>query len=148
MICRLLIITIVIANSSNEFKASYILITVCGTVVLIHLLVKPYTYQGNFNKVDGIILQIITFVAVLPLLDGSTFIITIAFVLIILTLLIFIVIVLFLHKESLKKVFTYFTFSNESPSNKNVNNCNEMPVKEFHNIVDDSTRTNVTICDE
>ena len=53
MICRLVIMTIVIANSSNEFIASYMLIVACGIIALIHLTVKPY--NNEILKFDGII---------------------------------------------------------------------------------------------
>ena len=150
MICRLLIITIVIANASNGFIASYILITVCGVIALIHLLVKPYTNKV-LNKYDSIILHLIIFVAVLPLIDDSdsSFNIAIAFILAILPLLIFIAIALFLHKDCLKRVIIFKKSKNKLPSNTNANNTDyqKTPMKEFNIIVDDSTRKTVTICD-
>ena len=68
MICRLLIMTIVIANSSNEFVANYLLIIVCGTIALIHVTVKPYNKE-ILNKLDAIILHLIIFITALAWLD-------------------------------------------------------------------------------
>ena len=143
MICRLVIITIVIANSSNDFVANYMLIVTSGIIALIHLIIKPYNNE-IFNTLNGIILQLIIIATALPLFDDfdSPLVITIAFVLIILPLLKFLVITLYLHKDDLKKIITHFIHKDEPP-----NSNNEIPMKEFDKIVDDSTRTNVTVCD-
>ena len=148
MSCRLVIISIVIANSSNDFVANYVLIAVCGIIALIHLTVKPYN-NDIINKFDGVILQLIIFIAVLPLLDDfdSPFIITMAFILIILPLLNFIAMTLFLHKDDLKKIVACFTTKDESPSSNNDVSNDEAPKKEFHLIIDDSMRKNAIICD-
>ena len=149
MICRLVVITIVIANSSDDFAANYMLITVCGIVALIHLTVKPYNNE-ILNKLDGVILQVIIFITALRFFDDfdSPLVITIALVLITLPSLSVIAIALFLHKGDLKKIATHFTVKDESPNSSNdVNNNNEIPMKEFHIIVDDSMRKNAIICD-
>ena len=149
MICRLAIITIVIANSSNDFIANYMLIVTCGIIDLIHVIIKPYNNE-ILNKLDSIILHLIIFATALPLFDdfNSPLVITIAFVLIILPLLKFLTMTLYLHKDDLKKIVTHFAFKDESPNSTNddVNN-NETPMKEFCIIVDDSKRKNAIICD-
>ena len=68
MICRLVIITIVIVNSSNELIAQYFLIIACGIIALTHVTVKPYNKE-MLNKFDGMVLQSIIFITGLPLLD-------------------------------------------------------------------------------
>ena len=149
MMCRLVIITIVIANSSNDIVANYMLIVTCGIIALIHVIIKPYNNE-ILNKLDGIILQLIVFAAALPLSNDfdSPLVITIAFILIILPLSKFLAMTLYLHKDDLKKIITHFRFKDESPNNTNddVNN-NETPMKEFCIIVDDSKRKNAIICD-
>ena len=149
MICRLVIITIVITNSSNDFVANYMLIVTCAIIALIHLIIKPYNNE-ILNKLDGIILQLIIFATALPLFDDfdSPLVITIAFVLIILPPFKFVAITLYLHKDDFKKIIKYFTFKDETPNNTNddVNN-NETPMKEFYIVVDDSKRKNAIICD-
>ena len=151
MTCRLVIISIVIANSSNDFVANYVLIAVCAIIALIHLTVKPYN-NDIINKMDGVILQLIIFIVVLPLLDdfNSPFVITMAFILVILPLLNFIAMTLFLHRDDLKKFGTHFTTKDESPSSNNdmdVSQNHETHKKEFHLIIDDSMRKNAIICD-
>ena len=149
MICRLVIITIVIADSSNEFVANYLLITVCGIVELIHLMVKPYNKE-ILNELDGIILHLFIFVAALTLLDDidSSSVMTTVYALVLLPLLIFFGMIVFLHKHDLKKMITHFKFKHRSPNSSNdVNNNNEVPMREFDLIVDDSMRNNATICD-
>ena len=148
MICRLVIITIVIANSSNDFVAHYVLIVTCGIIALIHLITKPYNNE-ILNTLDGIILQLIIFAAALPLFDifDSPLVITIAFVLIILPLLKFLTIIIFHNKDVLKKIITRFIFRDKPSNNNNEMYTNKMPMKEFDTIVDDSTRVNVTVCD-
>ena len=153
MICRLVIITIVIANSSNEFVANYLLIAACVVITLIHITAKPYNNK-IINKFDDMILLLIILITALPLLDDfdSPLVISIVFVLVLLPLLTFTAITLFLHKDHLKKIAKYFTFKDKA-SNGNGDNIGvhnqEIPMKEFDLIVDDSTRENatITVCD-
>ena len=146
MICRLLIITIVIANSSNEFVANYLLTIVCGIIDLIHVTVKPYNKEV-LNKFDSIILQLIVFVAALTLLDDidSSSVMTTVYALVVIPLLLFFGMIFFLHKDNLKKIIKYFTFKHESPNSSN--DVNEVPMREYYLIVDDNMRINATICD-
>ena len=152
MICRLVIITIVIVNSSNEFVANYLLTIVCGIVELIHLMVKPYNKE-ILNEFDGVILHLIIFVAALTLLDDidSPSVMITVYALVLLPLLIFFGMTFFLHKHDLKKIITviaHFIFKDGSPNSSNdVNNNGEVPMREFDLIVDDSMRNNATICD-
>ena len=148
MTCRLVIITIVIANSSNEIAADYLLIAVCGIIALTHLMVKPYSNK-TLNKLDGIILQIIILITALPLFDDdfdSPLVIAIAFVLVFLPLLIFIAMTLYLHKDDLKKFVKHIKFKVKSRTSNDATN-NEIPMREFDRIIDDSMRQNATICD-
>ena len=151
MICRLVIMTIVIANSSNEFIVSYVLIVACGIIALIHLTVKPYNNE-ILNKFDGAVLQLIIFITALPLVDDfdSPVVITITFVLVMLPLIIFIALLLFLHKDNLKTIVKHLTSKSQTPNNDNdTDNSNEIPMREFNIIIDDSARqkAKVTICD-
>ena len=148
MSCRLVIISIVIANSSNDLVANYVIIAVCGIIALIHVTVKPYN-NDIINKFDGVILHLVIFTAVLPFLDDfdSPFVITMAFILVILPLLNFIAVTLYVHKDDLKKIVKHFITKDESPSSNNDVSNNETPKKEFDLIIDDSMRKNATICD-
>ena len=151
MICRLVIITIIIANS-NEFLASYLLIVVCGVIALIHVTAKPYNNE-IVNKFDALILLLIIFNTGLPLLDDfdSQLPASIVFVLIFLPLLTLTAITLFLHKDDIKKIAKHFAFKDKASTNGNGDNVHnkEVPMKEFDLIVDDSARNNttITVCD-
>ena len=139
MICRLVIITIAIADLSNDFVANYVLIIICGMIALIHLLVKPYN-SGILNKLDGIILQLIIFTEGLSLFDdyNSPLVVTFSFVLVILPLLMIIGIAIFLHKDDLQKCFRV----RDKPRSKN-----ELLMADYHLIVSNDMRENATTCD-
>ena len=134
----------------NEFVANYLLTIVCGIIDLLHVTVKPYNKE-ILNKFDSILLQLIVFVAALTLLDDidSPSVMTTVYALVVIPLLIFFGMIFFLHKDDLKKIIKYFTFKHELPNSNNGvnNNNNEVPLREFDLIVDDSMRINATICD-
>ena len=152
MICRLLIIIIVIANSSNYFITSYSLIAVCGMISLIHLVIKPYANNEILNIFDGLILQLIIYIAALPLLENSDSPL-VNFVLITLPLLTFTAMTLFLNRFNFKKIIVYFISKIESTINDDVritddSTSSETELREFRTIiVDDSKRKNAIVCD-
>ena len=150
MICRLVIITIVIANSSDELVAKYLLIVVCGVITLIHITARPYNNE-IVNKFDSMILQLIIFITALSSFDNSILATSIIFMLILLPLLTLTAITLFLHKDDIKKITKHFTFKDKASNNGSGNNVQNMkePMKEFDLIVDESARNNatVTVCD-
>lgn len=120
MIHRLVIITTVIAKSSNDFIANYMLISACAMVALIHLIFKPYNSE-ILNSLDGIILKLIILVAALPLFDDfdSPLITATIFLLIILYLLKFIRITFCLKRYNLKKAVTCFMIKDELSNSNN-----------------------------
>ena len=147
MICRLVIITIVIAIAFNHTIANYLLITVCAIIALIQLLARPYNNE-IINRLDGVILQIMIFITALPLfddLDSPSVITIISFVLLFLPLLIIIVMTLYLHKDDLQKFAMCVTLKNKSPRRKDVCSKNEIPMDDFQFIRDSSTRESVTV---
>ena len=157
MICRLLIITIMIANSSNDFVFRYLLITACVIMALIHQLLKPYS-NSLLNDFDGTILQVLVLVSVLPLVEffnnfDVNLLVGITFILVILPLLIFITMSVMINKEKIKKLpghcYTKFTQLHTKKYHEIPLNEAEEPSdeEEFVNIIDDSRRVNATICD-
>ena len=157
MICRLVIITIVIASSSNDFVFQYLLITACVIVDLVHHILRPYS-NSLLNIFDGIILHLLVLVSVLPLVEivnnfDSNFVVGIALCLVILPLLIFIIMSITINKETIRKLPGYcYT----KCSQLNSKDYNEIPLNEaeesseedeYVNIIDDSRRANATICD-
>ena len=89
-------------------------------------------------------LHLIIFVAALTLLDDINSP-SVTYDLVLLPLLMFFRMTLLLHKVELKKVITHFTLTDELPNSTTVNNNNEVPMREFHHIVDDNARKKVTV---
>ena len=157
MICRLIIITIVIANPSNDFILQYLLITASVIMALVHQIFRPYS-NSVLNMFDGAILCFLVLVSVLPLAGyynnfDTNLLIAITFILVILPFTIFISISLMINKEKLKKLpgYCYFKCSqlyvkryNEIPLNDIEESNNE---DEYINVIDDRLRINATICD-
>ena len=153
MICRLVIIAIIIANSSNDFVFQYLLITACVVMGLIHHSLRPYS-SPLLNVFDGVILHFLVLVSVSPLVESfdnnSNILVGITFILVILPLLIFIIISLMMNKEKLSRYC--YTKCTQLHSK----NYHEIPLtepeessdeEEFVNVIDDSRRVNVIICD-
>ena len=162
MISRLIIITIIIANSSSEY-VQCLLITACVIMDSTHQMSKPYS-NSLLNKFDGIILHFLVLVSVIPLAEvhnsfDSNLAEGMIIIYVILPLLIFITMSLIINKDKIKGLPGYcylkcsqlqLRYSNEIPLNK-------IPLikpeessdddDEYINVIDDSKRKNATICD-
>ena len=159
MICRLVIITIIIANSSNDFVFQYLLITACVIMALIHHSLRPYS-SSLLNVFDGVILHFLVLVSVSPLVESfdsfdSNLLVGITFILVILPLLIFITMSLMINKEKIKRLPEY-CYTKCSQQRICLERHHEIPLdepegssdeEEFVNVIDDSRRVNATICD-
>ena len=149
MTCRLIIITITVIDSSNDFVNNYLLSIICGIIALTHLMIKPYNKE-ILNKVDGVFLHLIIFIAVLRLLDDfdSPLVIAALFTLVTFPLLISVAMALYENKDNLKKIVTYFAPKDTSTSTNDVDE-NEMPMKENGLIIHNKSREGctVTVCD-
>ena len=157
MICRLVIITTVIANSSNDFIFRYLLIIASVIMDLIHQILRPYS-NSLLNVFDGIILHLLVLVSVLPLVEffnsfDSNLVVGMAISLVILPLLIFTTMSLTINKEKIRKLPGYCY---SKCSQLQLRNYDEIPLEEaaessdedeYVNIIDDSRRVNATICD-
>ena len=152
MICRLVIISIVIINNSGDFTTQYLLISSCALMQLIHVLVRPYASTIH-NVFDGIILQLIVIISVLPVVEfvdnyNKTFVQVIAYLLVILPLTSFTIIKLWNNKDEVhnyariivkKCLQKYFVV---------VNNTQEpVEMREFDSVVDDNVRSNAKVVD-
>ena len=156
MICRLVIITLIIANSSNEdFVIQYSLISVCVIIALVHLMIRPYA-NLVLNLFDGVVLHILILVAVLPFVRhydnfGSDLVLALAYILVLLPLIIFIVMELLIHKEKIMKTIQNVKSFKLNKDKSNNNNNNEIPLNEVNQdigiIVDESMRRNALIVD-
>ena len=155
MICRLIIITIIIADISEVFISRYLLITATTIMALIHLLVRPYA-DNNLNMSDGAILQLLILVTVLPLFEyfdtfDSSLVVGLAFVLVILPLVQFIVMKIFTSKQTLKvitkKTIKQFSSQNFTQQNLHANDAVNNQSNFFDLIIDDNMRKNAVICE-
>ena len=156
MICRLFIITIIIANSSNNFAFHYLLITTNVITTLIHQLLKPYS-SSLLNDFDGTILHILVLVSVLPLVEffnnfDTSLLAGITYILVILPLFLFITMSIMINKENIKRLPRYcYTKCTQLKFKKyDELSLNEISDEvEYVNYIDDSkrSRANVTICD-
>ena len=108
MICRLVIITIILADSSNNFIVRYSLITACIIMSLIHQISRPYS--NNFlNVFDGVVLHLIVLVSVLPLVqffDGfnSNLLVGLGFTLVALPSISYVAMTIVINKGNIKKL--------------------------------------------
>ena len=156
MICHLLIITIIIANSSNGFIFHYLLIAASVIMDLVHQCFRPYS-SSLLNIFDGVILHFLVLVSVLPLVESfgsfdSNLLMGITFVLIILPALIFVTMSVMINKEKIRKLPGY---CHTKWSQLHLRNYSEIPLTEtaesdedeYLSDIDDSMRTNATICD-
>ena len=111
MICRLVIITIILADSSNDFIVRYSLITACIIMSLIYQILRPYS--NNFlNVFDGVVLHLIVLVSVLPLVqffDGfnSNLLVGLGFILVALPSISYVAMTIVINKGNIKKLIKY-----------------------------------------
>ena len=152
MICRLIIISIIIANLSEVFISQFLLITASTIIALIHLIVRPYA-DDVLNMFDGVILQLIVLVTMLPLFDfldtfDSSLVLGTAFVLVISPLVYFTVVKAFTSKQAfkviIKKIIAKFSFRNKAVD-EDVHVSNKLSADFVDLTIDDSVRKNVTI---
>ena len=157
MICRLVIILLVIVKISDDFTTQYLLISSCALTQLIHLLVRPYASTIH-NIFDGIILQLIVIISVLPVIEfvdqyDKIFITVIIYVLVILPLISFIAIKARNHliskKVNIIQIASYkcITIFSTCYYNKIATDDPQEPVeiREFSVIVDENIRRNAMI---
>ena len=156
MICRLVIITLIIVNSSgDDFMIQYSLITVCVLIALVHLIIRPYA-DLVINVFDGVVLHIMILVAVLPFVRhydnfGSDLVLTLAYILVLLPLIIFIAMELLIHKDNIKETIQRVKSFKLRKDKSNNNGNNKIPLndvnREFGIIVDENMRRNAMIVD-
>ena len=152
MICRIVIIVLVIAKISDEFTTQYLLISACALMGLIHLLLKPYISMID-NIFDGIILQSIVILSVLPIVEyvdnyNETFVEVIAYLLLIWPLAGFIAIKLWINRNKIQNAIKRCKTTICSFTAAPTNDCDQLiEVNEFGVVVDDSMRKNATVVD-
>ena len=154
LICRLVIITNIIANFSEVFISRYLLITASTVIALIHVTVRPYA-DNILNMCDGAILHLMILITALPVIEhfdmfDSSFVAGIAFVLVILPLVLFVVMKIFTSKQTLKKIANNIIkrFSFQAHEDVAVSTViSNTPNNDVDLIIDDNMRRNATICE-
>ena len=152
MICRIVIIVLVIAKISDEFTTKYLLISACALMGLIHLLLRPYISMID-NIFDGIILQSIVILSVLPIVEyvnnyNETFVEVIAYLLLIWPLVGFITIKLWINRNKIQNAFKYCKTTICSFTTPPTNDGDQsIEVNEVTIVVDDNMRRNTTVVD-
>ena len=157
MICRLVIIIIIIADSSNDFVLQFSLLTVCVITALIHLILKPYS-NPLLNKFDGVILHLLILISALPFVKffddfDPMLLMIITFIIVMLPLLISITMSLMINK---KKIKNFPSYCYTKCLLIHLRGYNRIPLEEveelsdeeeYVNVIDDNRRINATICD-
>ena len=143
MVCRLVIISIIISNPSNNNSTHVLLVTVSTIMMSIHLLLRPYA-NNILNIFDGIILQLMMLVTVISLVENfhPDLLLAVIITLLVLPLITFTAMELITHKEKLKSFVTYF-----KPKPVTSSMGNDIPMIDIGIIVDDRMRENATICE-
>ena len=150
MICRIVIITLVIIRGSDDLTIQYVLISVCTLMALIHLIVRPYV-DKVYNVFDGIILQLIIIISVLPIIEftgnyNETLVTVVAYGVVVLPLTSFLTFKLWLNKngiqDTIKSVIIKYKHKYNAVPTHDVEIA---PINET--TVDNSVRRNVTVVD-
>ena len=150
MICRLVIILLIIVKIFDEFTTQYLLISTCALMELLHVLVRPYA-SAIHNIFDGIILQLIVIISVLPTVElvddhHETLVLVVTYFVIILPLATFFAIKLWINRNNIQNIFNNWTI-------KFLHNYKRLPNEEPTDMteigitVDDSMRKNTTVVD-
>ena len=144
MICRLMIISIIIVFTSNDFTARYLLITVCAAIVLVHLMIKPYN-SNILTIFDAILLLFLVLATILLLIDftESNLAIQVTFLLLTLPMMVVGIMCLLAYMGNIKH-FLINLFHKED--DHDLNNNIEMSTRNFDIIVNESMRKNATVC--
>ena len=111
MICRLVIIVIIIANSPNDFIAHYLIITTCIIMALLLQLCRPYA-DDYLNLFDGAILHLTIVISFLPLVElfdsfDLNLVTGAIYVLVLLPLMSLITIKIWIYRKNIKAMVVY-----------------------------------------
>ena len=155
MICRLVIISIIIANSSNNFIAHYVLIAVSVVIALIHQIFKPYS-NHSLNILDGIILQSMVLISLLPLVEfdnNSNLVVGITVIFLILPSASFTAMKLMTNKRKIKRLIgqcylkcTHLHLRLHSKNSEGISLNDAETSSDDNGTVGDSRKTSTTIC--
>ena len=165
MICRIVIIVLIIAKIFDSVTTQYLVISVCALMEFIHLMVRPYV-NTVYNMFDGVILQLIVIVSVLPIVEfvnsyNETLVMVTACLLVIAPFAGFITINLWIEREKVQNAIKKIKNVVKTISNV-IKHCSmkcssdhvysalpsndaDEPTSDFGITVDDNTRRNATV---
>ena len=153
MICRLVIILLTIIRFFDEFTSQYMLISSCAIMQLIHVLVRPYVSTIH-NVFDGMVLQLIVVISVLPIVGfvdnyNETLVVVISYFLTIWPLAGCITIKLWINKKNIQDTVKYLSKKWSDQYNVIPTNDTEevAQVDEVGIVVDDNMRRNAIVVD-
>ena len=125
---------------------------------MIHYICKPY-HNHLLNVFDGVVLQFLVLVSVLPLVEffdsfNTNLVVVIAFILVILPSAIFITMKLITSRGKIKSLigYCYFKCSQLHLRSEDYNEIplddtgSETPPTDFGVVIDDRRRVNATVC--
>ena len=152
MICRIVIIVLVIIRGSDDLITQYVLMSICVLMALIHLIVRPYVDKVH-NIFDGIILQLIIIISVLPIIEftGSydeTLVAVVIYAFVILPLTSFLAIKLWFNKNRIQNNIKSAIIKCKHKYNAIPTDDNDVEIEPINEVtVDNSVRRNVTVID-
>jgi len=149
MICRLVIITIVMTSSSNYNATQYLLIIANAVQALIHMTFRPYS-SSLLNVFDGLILQLMIVVSMLPLVDSSNpdFLLAFIFILILLPVGTFLIMEIYLRKRKIKEITENCKPPQSENTESDVNGGLTIRNSSItESIIDEDCRRNAFICE-
>ena len=119
MILRLIILTIIVINSTDIFVTLYLLLVLCSLMMLVHTAVRPYVSDA-LNLFDSCMFVMLTLVISLLIIETnrgsqSSAILATAIILIIMPLFAFLTMVVYLHTASIKKLVYFFINAIKKP---------------------------------
>ena len=112
MICRVVIILLIIIRVFDDFTTQYMLLIASALMALIHLIIRPYV-KAIQNTFDGVVLQLIVIISILPMVEllesyNRVLVVVITYLLIISPIASFIIIKFLLNKNQMKYMIKYW----------------------------------------
>ena len=151
MIFRLIILTIVVINATNNFVTLYLMLVSCSLMMYIHITVRPYT-NNVLNLLDSFMLLILMLVISLLIIETyhgleSIATLVITTILIIMPLLAFLVMIVHLHLKNIKKFAVYCinTIRKQTkPADHPTANTENIELRDHDTVVDQQVRDRST----
>jgi len=141
MICRLIIIVIIISIPSSNDLSQFLITFSCSALAFMPVLFKPYS-KNIINCFDGLILQLVVLVTLIPLADNVSQQLSTAtiIVVILLPLILFIALEMILHKETIKNTVTKISAFHRNKSAPAANDNNNVQMGDIDD--DNNARQN------